>query len=149
MKKTLLIVSLLFLSVGVCQQKKTDEPNPMKGIKTETTSQYDFKKKFGEFKEILKTQSIFKYDSNGNMVEWSWYDSDGSLENKSIYKYDSNGNKVEWSRYVSDGTLKSKSISKYNSKNRLVEEIHYNYKLKFGELQETPTTKTIYEYEEY
>ena len=121
--KNYLIILLLFLSVGFCQQKKTDEPNPKKGIKTETISKYEFEEKFGELKEIQEWKIISKYDSDGNKVEWLEYNSDGSLESKTIYKYDSNGNKVEW--------------------------LKYDLESKFGELQEIPTKKTIYQYEEY
>ena len=121
--KNHLIISLLILSVGFCQQKKTDEPNPKKGIKTETKFEYDYEEKFGEFKEILIIKTISKYDSKGNRVEELFYDSDEKLDRKSIWKY--------------------------NDKNRLVVKIEYKYELKFGELQETPTSKTIYEYVEY
>jgi hypothetical protein len=79
-----LIILALFLSVGVCQQKKTDEPNPMKGVKALTKLEYNYEEKFGEFKGILKKKAIYKYDSNGNKVEESQYDSDGSLTYKTI-----------------------------------------------------------------
>ena len=78
--KNYLIISLLFLSFGFCQQKKTDEPNPKKGIKTETMLEYNYAEKFGEVKEIFKVKIITKYDSNGNSVEGSTYDSDGKLK---------------------------------------------------------------------
>jgi len=82
--KLLLIVPFLLLLSPLLGQKKTDEPNPMKGIKTETKLEYEYEEKFGEFNEILKGKSIFKYDSNGNEVERSYYDSEGNLtEDKS------------------------------------------------------------------
>ena len=172
--KNHLIISLLFLSIGF-GQNKNDEPNPMKGVKTQIESKYEFGEKFGEFNEIFKGKTISTYDSNGNQVEWSWYDSDGSLkskyistydtngnqvesswynsdgslDDKTIYTYDSNGNQVEQTKYDSEGSLKSKYISKYDSKNRIVELIKYNFGLKFGQLQQTLTEKHIYEYEEY
>ncbi len=121
--KNHLIISLLILSVGFSQQKKSDEPNPMKGVKTQTISNYDYEEKFGEFEEILIDKLIYKYDSNGNMVESSSYDSDGSFISKTTFKYD--------------------------SKNRIIESISYDLESKFGELQEIPTKKTIYQYEEY
>ena len=121
--KNHLIISLLILSVGFSQQKKSDEPNPKKGIKTETRLEYEYEEKFGELEVILEGKYISKYDSNGNNVEWSSYDSDGSLL--------------------------LKDISKYDSKNRIIESISYDLESKFGELQEIPTKKTIYQYEEY
>ena len=147
--KNYLIISLLILSVGFCQQKKTDEPNPMKGVKTQTISNYDYEEKFGEFEEILIDKLINKYDSDGNRVEKSDYYSDGKLKWKYIFKYDSNGNKVEWLEYDLLGSLSGKSIYKYDSKNRIIESISYDLESKFGELQEIPTKKTIYQYEEY
>ncbi len=147
--KNHLIISLLILSVGFSQQKKSDEPNPKKGIKTETILKYEYEEKFGELEVILEGKYIYKYDSNGNQIEWSMYNSDGSLESKTIYKYDSNGNIIEESGYYSDGSLLLKSIYKYDSKNRIIESISYDLESKFGELQEIPTKKTIYQYEEY
>ena len=152
--KNHLIISLLFLSIGF-GQNKNDEPNPMKGVKTQIESIYEFEEKFGEFNEILKMKTISTYDSNGNQVEESVYDSEGSLDDKTIYTYDSDGKKVEDSYYDSEGNLTegdwgySKSISKYDTKNRIVELIKYNFGLKFGQLQQTLTEKYIYEYEEY
>ena len=64
---------------------KTDEPNPKKGIKTETRLMYDYKG-FDGLKEIFFRKEITKYDSNGNIVEVSNYDSDMSLNEKSIDK---------------------------------------------------------------
>ncbi len=147
--KNHLIISLLILSVGFSQQKKSDEPNPKKGIKTETRLEYEYEEKFGELEVILEGKDIYKYDSNGNQVEQSNYDLGRLLDSKSIYKYDSNGNKVEWLEYDLLGSLSGKSIYKYDSKNRIIESISYDLESKFGELQEIPTKKTIYQYEEY
>jgi hypothetical protein len=47
------------------------------------------------------------------------------------------------------GALSLKSIDKYDTDNRNIENIQYNYELKFGALQQIPTEKTTYEYEEY
>jgi len=139
--KNYLIISLLILSVGFCQQKKTDKPNPMKGVKTQTVIVYVY--------ENLIRKNISKYDSNGNKVEDSSYDSEGSLNWKHVKKYDSNGNMVERFFYDSDEKLDRKYIWKYNDKNRLVVIIKYKYELKFGELQQIPIQKTTYDYKEY
>ena len=93
--KNYLIIPLLILSVGFCQQKKTDEPNPMKGVKTVTRFEYVYEEKFGKYNWVPKEKTkmgwdlqkfIYKYDSNGNRTETLIYDSDGSLRNKWIYK---------------------------------------------------------------
>ena len=71
--KNHIIISLLFLSVGFCQKKKTDEPNPMKGVKTQTELYFHYVEKFGELKEIptvwKKEKIIYEYNVDGNMVE--------------------------------------------------------------------------------
>ena len=139
--KNYLIIPLLILSVGFCQQKKNDKPNPMKGVKTQTVIVYVY--------ETLIRKNISKYDSNGNKVEDSSYDSEGSWFWTYTYKYDSNGNMVERFFYDSDEKLDRKYIWKYNDKNRLVVIIKYKYELKFGELQQIPIQKTTYDYEEY
>ena len=68
MKKTvLLIIPLLIILSPLFAQKKADEPNPMKGVKTRTQSTYEIKKKYllnGEKTfEILTKKVIDKYDS--------------------------------------------------------------------------------------
>ena len=118
MIKNYLIIPLLILSVGFCQQKKTDKPNPMKGIKTQTVIVYVY--------ENLIRKNISKYDSNGNKVEDSSYDSEGSLNWKHVKKYDSNGNMVEELSYYSDGKRNKKSIWKYDSNGNLVEGSDYD-----------------------
>jgi len=142
--KNFLIISLLILSVGFSQQKKTDKPNPMKGVKTQTELLYYYEEKFGESKENLFTKSVNKYDSDGNMVEESKRDLKGKFE----WKYDSNGNMVEELYNKTDGQSSPKVIfiNKYDTKNRIIEVI--SYPKRFDEFKR-PTKKTIYEYEEY
>ena len=77
------------------------------------------------------------------------YDSEGSWFWTYTYKYDSNGNMVERFFYDSDEKLDRKYIWKYNDKNRLVVIIKYKYELKFGELQQILIQKTTYDYKEY
>ena len=135
MKRTTLFITLLivvFSITGLNGQKKTDKPNPMRGVKTLTRSIYVYEEKFGEFIEVLKEKTIHKYDSKGNEVEISNYDSDGNLTNsddgvsRTIYKYDSNGNLVEDSWYDSEGLVDSKTIYKYDSNGNMVEQSEYN-----------------------
>jgi hypothetical protein len=102
---------------------KTDEPNPMKGVKTKTRLSYEYD--FGDGKEFLDSKTISKYNSDGNMIEESSYKSDGSLSSKFIFKYDSNGNEIESSCYESDGSLDSKTIFKYNSDGNMIGSSRY------------------------
>jgi len=71
------------------------------------------------------------------------------LDSRTIYKYDSNGNEIERSEYDSDESLYWKNTSKYNTKNRIIGSIEYAFQLKFGELQEIFKSETAYEYDEY
>ena len=60
--KNYLIISLLFLSVGFSQQKKTDKPNPMKGVKTQTELEYKYESKFGELQQTPTKKTIYEYE---------------------------------------------------------------------------------------
>ena len=130
--KNYLIISLLFLSVGFSQQKKTDEPNPMKGVKTQTELEYKYEEMNGEFKEILKEKTISKYDTDGNNVGWSNYDSEGNLNDgrfgfsKNITIFDSNGNKDALFYYNSDGKMDNRWDYKYDSNGNKVEALNYD-----------------------
>ena len=66
---------LLILSFGFSQKKKTDEPNPMKGVKTLTKLEYEYGEKFGDANWVFEEKTISTYDSNGIGVESSSYDS--------------------------------------------------------------------------
>ncbi|SVE06335.1 uncharacterized protein METZ01_LOCUS459189, partial [marine metagenome] len=121
----ILLIALLF-SVGFSKRTITDEPNPMKGVMTKTEFEYSLDEKFGEFKGILEKKFIYKYDTNGNMVEESKYDSEGKSEGKFIYKYDTNGNMVEGSKYDSDEKLEVKQLYKYDNNGNMVEGSKYD-----------------------
>jgi len=63
----------------------------------------------------------FKYDDKGNIIERTRYTSDRKLNMSS--KFDSNGNMTEISWYDSQGTVMLKSIYRYNDKGKLIEEV--------------------------
>ena len=72
--KNYLIILLLFLSVGFSQQKKTDEPNPNKGIKIETKLEYKYEEKFGpvwtmRYDTVLV--SVGYFDNSYNFINQS------------------------------------------------------------------------------
>ena len=77
------------------------------------------------------------YDSNGNKVEESEFNSSDNLVNKTIWRI--NGKQVDESYYNSDGALLSKSITKYDEQNRIAEVAQYHAA---GFLEE----KSIYSY---
>ena len=92
-----------------------------------------------------------KYDSNGKVIETSYYNSDGMFEKKTFSKYGFNGNWVGTSSLDSGGKLvkESEMFYKYDTKNRIITERYNYYESKFGELQQIPVRKTTYEYVDY
>ena len=53
-----------------------------KKIKTKTEYSYTITQKFGEDIETLEDKTIYSYDSNGNQIETSYYNSEGDLDLK-------------------------------------------------------------------
>ena len=45
-------------------------------------------------------------------------------EEKKVWKYDDEGNRIEWLCYDSDNKLKEKKVYKYDEKRNLLEETH-------------------------
>lgn len=75
--------------------------------------------KFGEISKRdieWDNNSYTLFNNNGNLIELSFYNSDGCLDSKVTYKYDDNGNKIEWNSYNSDGSLDEKYTAKYDDK---------------------------------
>ncbi len=116
---------LLSLSLLSCSGDK-DNPNLEKSIKMETVFTYTFSENFGEYSPQLDTKDTYKYDSHGNKVEWSNYDSKGELNYKVIYRYDSSGNKIERLFYRKDGTLGGKYFFKYDTNGNEIEQFSYD-----------------------
>ena len=127
-KILLLIVSFLIILSPLFGQKKTDEPNLKKGIKTETVLKYGYEDKFGKYEEVLEDKFIYQYDFNGNKVEYLRYDSTGSLSWRYIYKYELNENIFIESTHKTDGSLLSKTIKKNNSNRKIVEKSEFDSK---------------------
>ena len=64
--------------------------------------------------------SYIKYDENGNMIEWTNYNSDGSLYIKGSNKLDEKGNCIESVINYANGNLHSKIISKYDDNDNII-----------------------------
>lgn len=69
---------------------------------------------------------IFKYDSEGNLIEDVQYNENGISSLKSCFKYNSRGDKIEVEYYKENGILDSKRKYKYDSLGNLIEDILYN-----------------------
>ena len=146
MKKYIFTILITLFAIVTTTAQQTDvEKYGYKGkVKSVIKTKCDYTDIFGEYvKENCFTSDLYKYDQNGNKIEWSKY-SDGTLDWKYLYKYDQNGNKLEYSYYNSDGTLNFKELYKYDSNGNEIESIEYK-----GEaLIPVKLTETTYEYYE-
>lgn len=84
----------------------------------------------GKIKERVVVNSVskevYKYDANGNCIEFAIYNPDGSLDSKMILKHDDNGNYIGAINYCADGSLSGKDTSKYDDKGNCIESASYN-----------------------
>tara|TARA_B100001179_G_scaffold220606_1_gene195277 strand:- start:456 stop:773 length:318 start_codon:yes stop_codon:yes gene_type:complete len=84
--KSFIKLLLIFFSFGLCQQSQPDTQKPINTIKSEKNSYYEFEEKHGDFREVLESDIIYIYDSDGNKIELVNYDANGYLVSKTIYK---------------------------------------------------------------
>jgi hypothetical protein len=68
----------------------------------------------------------YKYDANGNRIEKTIYQGDGSLWIRDVTKFGINDNKIEWARYSANGSLNFSSKSKYDEKGSESEQTYFN-----------------------
>jgi len=81
--KNHIIISLLFLSVGFCQQNKTDQPNPYKGVRIKKILEFTYQPKFDDYIEIPTNDSIVvTYNTLGFKIDSTTY---RNLEDSSKY----------------------------------------------------------------
>ena len=84
--KSFIIPLLIFFSFGLCQQSQPDTQKSINTIKSEKNSYYEFEEMHGDFREVLESDIIYIYDSEGNKIELVNYDANGYLVSKTIYK---------------------------------------------------------------
>ncbi len=77
------------------------------------------------------------------------YDANHAIMSTYNHKYDSRGNMIEVVRFGSNGDQDSKETHEYDKNNRVIEDMRYEYEMKFGELKEIPSNKMTYVHEEY
>ena len=82
------------------------------------------------YKSGISLFSISKYDSNGDEIEYKYYDSDGELWGKVCSKYDSKGDIIGRNYYNSDGSLNRKERYKYDSNRNMIENMYYDSETK-------------------
>ena len=67
----------------------------------------------------------FQYDSNGKVIKFIHYKSDGSISYWDEYQYDSNGNEIKFIRYNSNGSISYWQEYQYDSYGNEIKFIHY------------------------
>ena len=71
-------------------------------------------------------KSSYKYDEKGNVVEFVYYQSDGTLGGRFLYKYDAKGNKLEEIIYSWNGTRIGKLLNTYDEAGNHLTQTSYN-----------------------
>lgn len=92
--------------------------------------------------------NVYAYNDDGNMVEKAMYGLEEHLLLRWVYEYDERGRKVRETCYRGDSVddLDYRYIYTRNASGDVREHVYYTYKFAFGELQEIPESKSIYEY---
>lgn len=119
---------------------KADENKSTKTMYNETGNMIEYKSYVNGELDIKKT---YKYDDKDSIIEYKYYDEDGTLNGKTTYKYDEkgnkikegiyykselswmydyvyddNGNQIEWSSHTKNGELSFREILKYNKEGK-------------------------------
>jgi len=127
----LLLFLLTFLSIA---QNKTklgyfieSEDFKTSPIASVSIKHVDLDTRFGEISIAEETALSFKsFSEQGNLIEETYYHSDGSLSRQFIYKYDVRGNQTESSSYDSDSNLVGQHKHKYDLQGNKIESSSYN-----------------------
>lgn len=121
--KILFFINFIFFAYAGFSQyipkKKDIKDNNIQSITT-----WDYKYTYdnkGQAKETKYKSSYTKYYKNGEILEETEYEPDGTIKNKKTYKYNSSGNKIEEITYNSDGSIAQKETYKYNADGMRVE----------------------------
>ncbi len=125
MKLALLIILALVSISTVLSQKQ---------IETKTVWEYSYKGN----KEIKQKESVSKFDTKSNLIEFTEYTNDGSFKKHQTYKYDRDNNKIEETHLDENGKIVK--VIKYQYKD--------NIKIKKAEFDSKNKLKSqkVYEY---
>ena len=147
--KNYLIISLLILSVGFCQQKKTDEPNPYKGVRIKKIFEFTYQQKFDDYIEIPTNDSIVvTYNTLGLIIDSTNYIPPGNLsdykdtESFEIFDKWFHGKFNNHYEYDTQGRL-TKNISSHTYKDELESYHGYLYEYNKNGLKVKKTDFTI------
>ena len=73
----------------------------------------------------LGSRFVYKYDLNGNLIEEEWYSHTGQLGGKTVSSFDGKANRVSHAYYHGDGSLSWRNVSKYDSSGNRTETLLY------------------------
>jgi hypothetical protein len=71
------------------------------------------------------TRFVHDYDAKGNLIEELWYAHTGRLGGKSVSTFNEKGNQTAQANYSGDGTLNWKTVSKYDADGKRREWLQY------------------------
>ena len=80
------------------------------------------------------------YDKNGNVVQWTYYNPDKTVDSYQTYEYDANGYNTKISYYNADGTLRVYDIWAYDADGNITESASY-------EADGTVSSRMTFEYD--
>ena len=124
------ITCLNYLPVnGIAQTNEVQngwtEANLKGKVKSFEEADYDAKDHFGKIeKDGLQSKYVYKFDEQGNQIEWGYYNSDGILSSQYGFKYDEQGKRKEKRLDDSDGIFKN--VYKYDEQGNQIEERGYD-----------------------
>ena len=97
MKKSLVVIlSFLLLADVFSATKKVGLVVKLNGkVKEMVITIYNIKTKLGDEVREIAVKTITKYDANGNQVEGTCYNADGSLKWTNNFRYDDRNNQIE------------------------------------------------------
>ncbi len=71
------------------------------------------------------TRFVYKYDARGNLTEEQWYLHTGQLGGRLVSTFDERGNQTSQASYLADGALSWKNISKFDENGNRTETTQY------------------------
>ncbi|MFW6047079.1 MAG: hypothetical protein ACOCP4_04785 [Candidatus Woesearchaeota archaeon] len=99
--------------------------------------------------EKLREKTIYKYNTQNNLIEKNRYLGNGQFMDKISYEYDENDNLIKKTKTFSTGTISSEEFTKYNDQNQKIEIISYDHERDYqtNEIEKKLESKSVYKYD--
>jgi len=95
----------------------------------------------------LRLRDVWTYDQSDQKRDQHIYNSKDELSSFRTYTYDDSGNSIIDSTFNSEGSLSNITSHTYDSLNRVTSYLYVNYEMKFGKVEEIPSSYIEYLYE--